>query len=609
MHTDNLKLSRNPGIKEWLKRCRSFGLSARAGATILLLNLLATVMETLGVSIFLPIFQFIRVGGDSAVLAAESLMWRQAINTFEGIGLRVNLPLLLIIAFSLFAARQIALYAKTLYFQTTMETMVKGARNRTFMCYLGADTSFQDNMQVGDLVNVMTTETREAVIAVLTPIVFAGTICVALAYFVVLANLSLTMTIVAVTVLGAASYATKIWMRQSLQTGRSLTAANTNTSAFLVGRLRSPRLVRLSGTYLAERQEMDRLTDKQCNEGIQLARMAARVDIAIEPVVIALSCIFLYLAVTIWKLNIEEIGLFLVVALRLLPVVREMAKQWQALQKGQGPVEMVEQRMEQMIRAQEEDSGRKKVARLQQGLQFRDVDFAYQGHENKVLNHVTLEFRANTVTALVGPSGAGKSTLIDLIPRLRRASAGKLLFDGLDINDIELKSLRQQIAYVPQSPQIFSGTIANHIRYGSLGATDDEIVHAARLSGAHDFIERLRDQYNTRIGDGAVELSSGQRQRLDLARALVSQSSILIMDEPTSNLDAESEDAFKASLRKIKDEGRTTVVIVAHRLNNIAAADQIIVLVNGRIDAVGAHTNLINGDNWYANAYQSQITH
>jgi ABC-type multidrug transport system fused ATPase/permease subunit len=264
--------------------------------------------------------------------------------------------------------------------------------------------------------------------------------------------------------------------------------------------------------------------------------------------------------------------------------------------------------MEQMIRAQEDDSGGKKISRLHQGLQFSDVDFAYPGHKNKVLSHITLEFKANTVTAVVGPSGAGKSTLIDLIPRLRRASAGKVLFDGLDINDIELKSLRKQIAYVPQSPQIFSGTISNHIRYGNLDATDGEILQAARLAGAHDFIQKLSEKYYTDIGDGAYELSGGQRQRLDLARALVSQSSILIMDEPTSNLDAESEDAFKASLQKIKDEGRTTVVIVAHRLNNIAAADQIIVLVSGRIEAVGTHTDLITGDNWYANAYQSQIT-
>lgn len=593
--------------KLWQERCRNFGLSLRAGAIILLLNLLATVMEALGVSIFLPIFQFIRVGGDLTVLASEGRLWPEVISVFGSLGLGVNLATLLCLAFLFFAIRQIGLYARVVYFQTTMEGMVKKVRNRIFAFYLGADTGFQDRMPVGDLVNVMTTETREAVIAVLTPVLFSGTICVVVIYLFILGNLSLTMTLVAVIVLLAASYATKVWMAETVQTGRSLTAANTMTSTFLVGRLRSPRLVRLSGTELAERDEMDRLTATQRQQGIQLGRMTARVDIALEPVVIALSCVFLYLAVTVFKMSIEAIGLYLVVALRLLPVVRELIRQWQGIQKGLGPIEIVERRLAQMIESREVDNGNVRVGRLRRGLKICKVDFSYPGSEKKVLSGISIEIRANTVTALVGPSGAGKSTLIDLLPRLRRVSGGEVLFDDLPIEDIELGSLRRQIAYVPQSPQIFSGTIVQHIRYGNPAATFDEVRHAAMLAGAHEFIVKLSNGYDTRIGDGAVELSAGQRQRLDLSRALVSQASILIMDEPTSNLDAESEAAFKASLKRIKDEAKITTIIVAHRLNNISEADQIVVLRDGTVDALGSHSQLITGNNWYASAYRIQM--
>ena len=196
--------------------------------------------------------------------------------------------------------------------------------------------------------------------------------------------------------------------------------------------------------------------------------------------------------------------------------------------------------------------------------------------------------------------------MIDLLPRLRLPQAGSIYVDHHPIGEYTLSSLRQAIAYAPQSPQIFDGSVSNHIRYGKYDATDEEIREAAKLAGADKFIGQLPDGYDTLLGEDAVNLSGGERQRLDLARALVRNASILILDEPTSNLDAESEEAFRQALRRIRNETETTIIIVAHRLASVVDADQIVVLNQGRVDAIGNHVELISQDGWYLDAWVLQ---
>src|SRR5690606_11715356 len=171
--------------------------------------------------------------------------------------------------------------------------------------------------------------------------------------------------------------------------------------------------------------------------------------------------------------------------------------------------------------------------------------------------------------AIVGPSGAGKSTLIDLLPRLREPTSGTIFLDDTPITEFSVVSLRSGIAYVPQTPILFNESIADHIRLGKPDATADEVRVAAELAGADEFIRALPNAYDTVIGESGIRLSGGQRQRLDLARALVRSAYILILDEPTSNLDAESEENFRRTLLQLRKRSNTTVIVVAHRLSTI----------------------------------------
>ncbi|MGL4608808.1 MAG: ABC transporter ATP-binding protein [Trueperaceae bacterium] len=237
---------------------------------------------------------------------------------------------------------------------------------------------------------------------------------------------------------------------------------------------------------------------------------------------------------------------------------------------------------------------------------FEHVSFRYGDRgESWVLQDVSLEAKPGEVIALVGPSGAGKSTLITLLPRFYDPITGRILLDGVDIKELSLENLRGNIGIVPQETQLFSGTIADNIRYGRQNATDTEVIEAARAANAQDFIEGFPDSYKTIVGERGVKLSGGQRQRVAIARALLKNPRILILDEATSSLDSESESLVQEALETLM-QGRTTFVI-AHRLSTIRNADRILVLERGKIVEQGTHQELLHRAGLYKELHDKQF--
>jgi ABC-type multidrug transport system fused ATPase/permease subunit len=229
-------------------------------------------------------------------------------------------------------------------------------------------------------------------------------------------------------------------------------------------------------------------------------------------------------------------------------------------------------------------------------IRFEGVGFRYPDGTN-VLHDITFAAKPGEMVALVGLTGAGKTTLVSLIPHLFDATKGRVLIDGRDVRKYKVRSLREKIAIVLQEPVLFAGSIGDNVRYGRLDASDEEVEAAARAAHAHEFITRLSKGYDTEIAEAGGSLSGGERQRLSIARAVIKNAPILILDEPTSSLDAISEEIVFGALRRLR-AGRTTIVI-AHRLSTVRDADCILVLDGGRIAAKGRHEELLSQSELY----------
>ena len=285
---------------------------------------------------------------------------------------------------------------------------------------------------------------------------------------------------------------------------------------------------------------------------------------------------------------------YLAMFYNLINPIKTLSTSFSNLNKGSAAITRIEEILNTPVTVNDNPNG-KKLESFEHAIEFKNVQFAYDAHV--ILQQVNLTIKKGQTIALVGASGAGKSTLADLVPRFHDVTTGEVLIDGINIKAYSLHSVRELMSIVTQEPILFNDTIANNIALGHATATREQIIQAAKIANAHDFIMRKEQQYDTNIGDRGSKLSGGERQRLTIARAVLKNPPILILDEATSSLDTESERLVQDAINKMMQH-RTSIVI-AHRLSTIRNADEIIVLQKGRIVERGNHNSLIEQNGFY----------
>lgn len=363
------------------------------------------------------------------------------------------------------------------------------------------------------------------------------------------------------------------------------------------------RVIRVFGGEEYEMNKFNQAAETSRLNDMKVASSKA-LNVTSVQVIIALGMsVIIFAAIQLSTVIVISAGAFLAIIASMLQLIKPMKTLTtlnSTIQRGLAGAESIFELLDKPI---ETDKGLVLPHRAQGRVCFQDVSFAYRQGQ-LVLHHINFELKAGETVALVGHSGSGKSTIASLLPRFYEVVSGQMTLDGVPIQDIELSSLREQMALVNQQVTLFNDTLANNIAYGCFDVDRSDIKRAAELAYADEFIQKLPLGYDTVIGENGVLLSGGQRQRLAIARAILKNAPILILDEATSALDSESERYIQAALEQVM-KNRTTLVI-AHRLSTIKRADKIVVLHQGRVVEQGSHAQLLTLDGHYSKLYYAQ---
>lgn len=362
--------------------------------------------------------------------------------------------------------------------------------------------------------------------------------------------------------------------------------------------------------YRAEAREGVRFTTiakRIVRANLRTARIVGFAPPTIEMIGIVFIVLLLFFGqreISAGRMNAAQFLTVIIFLFRSYDPMRKLSRLHNAMEQALAAAQHVWEVMDENAKIPEKQNAID-LRPLRREIELRNVSFDYADETRPVLRNVSLHIPACTMVALVGESGGGKSTLTKLLPRFHDPNSGAILWDGIDLSDVSLSSLRRQIGLVPQETVLFNDTVRHNIAYGRPEATNEQIEEAARIAFAHDFIEELPKGYETIVGERGIFLSGGQRQRLAIARAILMDAPVLILDEATSALDAESERLVQRAIANLVRD-RTTVVI-AHRLSTIRRADKIVVMEGGRITEMGTHSELLALGGQYRRLYELQF--
>jgi ATP-binding cassette, subfamily B, bacterial MsbA len=571
---------------------------------IVILGFLSSLSEGMSISLFIPLLQnFIQPNSQSATG-----------NVFLGLFSRLFVRVspdnrLLIIALCIFGSillKSCLSYSNAILFAWLNSRISHRIRSGIFKQLLSVSYSFLESNESGQLMNTLATETWQTSQALRALVNLIIHICTISVFAILLLLMSWQLTLVVTIVLVLISSIIQLVTREVKNLGQNGLQANKILANRMWEGLGAMKVIRAFGRESYEQERFEEASKDVRSTFFKLDLLAGVVSPLSEVLSVALILSILAISLSQDRSALPTFLTFIFILYRLQPQIKNLDSTRVDLVSLTSSVEDVMSLLDRSDKPYIR-SGRVSFPGLQTAIAFKSVTLRYNPQEKPAIQDVSICIPQGKTTALVGPSGAGKSTLISLLCRFYDATEGEICVDGYPLQQLNLDSWRRRIAIVSQDIYMFSTTIRENIAYGRLEATEDEIIAAAKLANADEFISQLPYGYDTKVGDRGIRLSGGQRQRIALARAIVRNPEILILDEATNALDSIAENLIQEALNTLSQN--RTVIVIAHRLSTIEQANQIIVLEEGRVIEQGNLQQLLKLNGLFAKLYHLQYRH
>jgi subfamily B ATP-binding cassette protein MsbA len=556
--------------------------------------------EVIGLGFMIPIVAYMQSRSEGVPLPTNQLF------TFlTNIGVPITLTTVLSVALIPIILRQAAQYIRESELAKTQHETIKYQRTQLIDAILDADLRFVIENKQGELANTLTMDAYHCGTIARDLSSALGTSLILFIYICGLFYVSWSLSLTAIPLVVGIGFLFRHFFSRGRQFGNLLTEANGEFSFQALQGLSAMRLIKMSGGESDTKSRFNTVINTIFQTAWKIEQNRFRLEAMSQPLLLIGVCSLLIYAVDGLKIGLGELGMFMALVLRCQPQLIGLNGLRLGIISSIPHLERIESAITAAHDSQSIASGHRSLDHFTDELSFENVSFAYPGvPESLVLNGLSFTIKRGQSVALVGRSGAGKSTAIDLIPRLYDPIAGRVLLDGIPLDQFDLVSLRRRMAFVTQEPLLLHDTIRRNLTFGLLQPkTDDELWHCLDLAQAKSFVAEIG--LDTIVGERGHRLSGGQRQRLTLARALLQNPEILILDEPTASLDTVSEEAIKVALEGLRHQ--LTIIMVAHRLSTIQSADQIIVLENGKVAGQGTHKELLETCSAYGLLHAGQV--
>ena len=556
--------------------------------------------------IFLAVFFSILVAGSTS---ATAWLLDPAI---EKIFINKDQTLILVIPFFIivaFATKGISLYFAKVLMIIVSEEVKKKIQTDMLSSFIKADTELIENKHSGKYVSNLNYDVSQITHMLSSSLlnIFKDSLTL-IGLLTVMFIQNWRLSLIAIIMIPIASITAKKLGKRITKVTTEAQERSGDLNKYLIDLFKNHKIIKIFQRENFESARSEKFVNKLKEKQIKIFTVYIRATPIMKiltGIMIAILIFYSGKLIMTGQLSINNFFSFLAAMMLAYQPVRSLATINIGIGQGLSAGKRILPIIDVKVKISKNESGKKLL--LNNGsIKFNNVSFNYLSNtENKVLKNINIEINGGKMTALVGHSGSGKSTMLNLIPRIYDPINGNILVDEEDIKNINLDSLRKEISIVDQNTTLFDDTVLNNIKYAKPTASRDEVVKASELAMCSDFISKLENGFDTMIGENGVKLSGGEKQRLSIARALLKDSKIILLDEATSSLDSDTEEKIQKALAKLTSN--KTTIVIAHRLSTILNSDKIYVLDKGSVVAQGKHDQLLNSSNIYKNFYNKQI--